>query len=118
MRYTKILEIFIYMKVLVTEEQFNNLVNEMGRQGGAHSSKEYDKFIKWAKEHLNIRVVEKGNNHTICPPIDLSTECRSTHPHDRAIYDIMRFLAKVYNVGKPEIEKAYKENRNIKIKEK
>lgn len=106
------------MKVLVTEEQFNNLVNEMGRQGGAHSSKEYDKFIKWAKEHLNIRVVEKGNNHTICPPIDLSTECRSTHPHDRAIYDIMRFLAKVYNVGKPEIEKAYKENRNIKIKEK
>jgi hypothetical protein len=104
------------MKVLITEEQYENLINEMGRQGGAHSYKEYLKFIKWAEEFLNIRVVERGNSHIICPPIELSTECRSTHPHDRAIYDIMRFFAKVYGVGKPEIEKAYKEGRNIKNK--
>ena len=33
------------MKVLITEEQYENLINEMGRQGGAHSYKEYLKFI-------------------------------------------------------------------------
>ena len=88
-------------------------MNEMGRQGGAHSSKEYNKFIKWAKEFLNVRVVEKNNNHKICPPLDVCKECRSTHPHDRAIFDIMRFLAKAYNVDKPEIEKAYAEYRGV-----
>lgn len=101
------------MKILVTEAQYNNLINEMGRQGGAHSSKEYVKFIKWAEEFLNIRVIEKGNSHSICPPKELYPECRSTHPHDRAIFDIMRFLAKAYKVSKPEIELAYKENRGI-----
>ena len=90
------------MKILINESQLKTLMNEMGRQGGAHSSKEYNKFIKWAKEFLNVRVVEKNNNHKICPPLDVCKECRSTHPHDRAIFDIMRFLAKAYNVDKPD----------------
>lgn len=101
------------MKILVTEAQYKNLISEMGRQGGAHSKKEYEKFIKWAQEFLNVRVIDKGNSHTICPPRELYPECRSTHPHDRAIYDIMRFLAKAYGVEKPVIEKAFQNNTGI-----
>jgi hypothetical protein len=101
------------MKILVTEAQYENLINEMGRQGGAHSRKIYDKFIKWAKEFLNVRVIEKGNSHMICPPKEKYPECRSTHPHDRAIYDIMRFFATAYNVEKPVIERAFQNNTGI-----
>ena len=101
------------MDILITEEQYKNIISEMGRQGGAHSTKEYDKFIKWAVEFLNVRVNVKGNSHSICPPLEISLECRSTHPHDRAIYDIMRFLARVYGVSKGDIERAFKNNTGI-----
>jgi hypothetical protein len=100
------------MKIIITENQLKELINEGGKSG-SHSTKDYDKLIKWAKNYLNIKVTERNNKHVICPPEGITKECYISHPNDNALYEVMRYFAKIFDTNKKTIEDCFKSGRSL-----
>lgn len=90
-------------------------VKEITQLTEKHNTKQYNKFIGYAEKYLNSTVIVKNNKYKFCPKG--YPDCYSSHPEDKALYDIYRFYAKVFNVSKKEIEDAFINNIELKKSE-
>jgi hypothetical protein len=100
------------MKILITENELFYLIERMVNEArSTHNTKRFKEFMTYARKHLNSNVEEKNNKVKFCP-IGHS-ECYISHPEDKALFDIYRFYAKVFNVSKQKIETSFNQNKPI-----
>jgi hypothetical protein len=83
-----------------------------------HDAKQFEKFVKYAEKYLDSDVIIKNNKYKFCPKSHFY--CYIAHREDKALFEIYRFYAKVFNVTKREIEDSFiqnKEFKNVVVKE-
>ena len=99
--------------IILKESELISLIGRMVNEAKAnHNTKRFKEFVKYATKHLNSNVEEKNNKVKFCP-ID-SSECYISHPEDKALFDIYRFYAKIFNVSKQDIETSFNQNKPLK----
>ena len=69
---------------------------------------------------MGCTIVDSTNGYKICPPLHLSTECYTMHRGgDKGIFDLLRFLAKAFDLSKHALEIGIRNNVDYeKIKQK
>ena len=98
------------MDILITEEQYESLINEMG----VHNPKELRDLTKWIQKYANCEVEFDGNKVTIKPPKEISSEFYTAHNTISALDPVINFIGKVYNKKYFDVYQAWKGNRKLK----
>lgn len=78
-----------------------------------HSSKEMKKLIDWSMKHMGCYYTQSTDGIKLCPPEYVNAQCRPTHLSDKAIFHMMRDIAKWFGVTKHDVERAYRSNRPL-----
>lgn len=95
------------MKIVLTEEQYNNLVNE------SHVFKEMKKLLYWAQKMEGCFIKDVKNGVMICPPIEVRQPCYTTHRSDTGVNAVLAAIGKWKGVNKHTASEAF--NLNISI---
>lgn len=95
------------MKIILTEEQYNNLIKE------AHVFKEMRKLLHWAEKVEGCFLKDVKNGTMICPPITVKQQCYTTHRSDTGVQDVLAAIGKWNNVKKSVANEAYKLNISV-----
>jgi hypothetical protein len=103
------------MDILITEEQLRTLISNTTEtlNEDKHSSKEMKKLIAWSMKHMGCYYTESTDGIKLCPPEYVKEQCRPTHLSDKAIFHLMRDIAKWFGVTKHDVERAYRGNRPL-----
>jgi hypothetical protein len=113
---------FFYFKVFERLDKFfqqhynvsikrRNNTNEINED--KHSSKEVKKLIAWSMKHMGCYYTESTDGIKLCPPDYIKDQCRPTHLSDKALYPIMRDIAKWFGCTKHDVERAFRGNRPL-----
>ncbi len=78
-----------------------------------HSSKEVKKLIAWSMKHMGCYYTESTDGIKLCPPDYVKDQCRPTHLSDKALYPMMRDIAKWFGATKHDVERAFRGNRPL-----
>lgn len=78
-----------------------------------HSSKEVKKLIDWSMKHMGCYYTQSTDGIKLCPPDYVNGQCRPTHLSDKALYPMMRDIAKWFGCTKHDVERAFRGNRPI-----
>lgn len=101
------------MKILISEEQYNNLINENLLNEMGHVFKEMKKVLHWAEKVEGCFLKEVKNGVMICPPIEVRQPCYTTHRSDTGVQDVLAAIGKWNGVKKKDAVEAYKLNVSI-----
>jgi hypothetical protein len=83
-----------------------------------HATKDLSPFIKWLKSKHGWTDENTKKGFSISPPTKDKGLSYYAHNSDKGLYDIMRHVAKHYEVSKKEVEDAYRQNVKIKTSNK
>ena len=95
------------MKILLSEEQYNNLLNE------GHVFKEMKKLLHWAEKVEGCFLKDVKNGVMICPPTEVRQPCYTTHRSDTGVQDVLSAIGKWNGVKKKVADEAYKLNISV-----
>lgn len=99
--------------ITLNENELISLIEKMVNEAkSTHNTKKFKEFIKYAKKHLDSDITENNNKVKFCPKGH--SDCYIAHMEDKALYEIYRFYAKVFNVSKQKIETSFNQNKPIK----
>ena len=97
------------MKIVITESQYNTLLNEMG----SHNPKELRNLIKWIENHTTCDVELKNNNYRIVPPQELYKGIYIAHNTEGAVSAIVNFIKNVYGKTSNDVSTAWKADKDL-----
>lgn len=93
----------------LTESELVHLIDLIITEA-SHSEKFLPEIFKYIKKNMDCQVVEIKNGYKICPPLNISTECYTTHRSDKGAFDLLRFLADKFGLSKHYLEMGIRNN--------